>query len=657
MKLVLLVSGNSELQGNIARSFPEQYHLIACSSLSGGRVILNDISQGLVMIDSDQPGAAQWLEKAVAYKPELVYIVVGSRKDSFLPLKNKVYDCLTVPFEAWQLEMLLDRAWDRAERPPVTVQPKVCSENFYSDEAVEQDRPWARVLSDFSRALGSQLNKDKFLDLFLNAVKELVPVGKVSVLLKDPSDGCYQIVAQQGLDPEVQGKLRFSTERGLVSWLNENGRILKRAEALALKESGFSGEYLQEMILLQAEICLPLFANGRLDGFLCLGPKVTGARFFERELELLYSVCGNIAFAIKDIVLHEKLFNQKVYTESILQLMNSGVIAIDNRHSITTFNQRAGDIISADPEKFTGRDLRLLPSPLGDILYETLLAGTAYHKKEVEIFNGKIPLEISTYRMSSDTGDVLGSVMIIDDISERIKAEAEKCQAEQTEMLNRFVSQLTHEIKNPMVAIQTYSELLPEQYDDPEFREGFTKAVLRDVRRLTELVDQLIAFSSPLYYQYEAVHLHDLLDASVELLKNRLNGSAIEVQKRYCQDNPLVKADKLNITRAFYYLLRYFSEKPVDGSIVLLKTAFVEKDVSTRTVNVLISDSATRVETETLENFFDPLGYRPDNTISLGLPVSKKIIEDHEGRLYVVQPKGSFLKFGVSIPVFSASQN
>lgn len=657
MKLVLLVSSNSELQGNIVRLFPEQYHLITCSTLSSGRVILNDISQGLVMLDSDQVGAALWLEQALVYKPELVYIGLASQKDSFLNLKNKFYDCLTVPFEPWQLEMLLDRAWNRAERAPVTAQPTVCSENLYTADAAEQDRPWARVLSDLSRALGSQLDKDKFLELFINAIKELVPVGKVSVLLKDSSDGYYQIAAQQGLDPEVHGKLRFSTERGMASWLNENGRILKRSEALALKESGLNGEYLQEMILLQAEVCLPLFVSGRLDGFLCLGPKVTGTRFFERELELLYSVCGNIAFAIKDIVLHEELFNQKIYTESILKLMNSGVIAIDNRHSITMFNQRAGDIISVDPEKYTNRDLRLLPSPLGDILYETLFAGTAYHKKEVEIFNGKIPLEISTYRMSSDTNDILGSVMIIDDITERIQAEADKCHAEQIEMLNRFVSQLTHEIKNPMVAIQTYSELLPEKYDDPDFREGFTKAVLRDVRRLTELIDQLIAFSSPLYYQFELVYLHDLLDASVELFKNRLNGGSIEVQKLYCRDNPLVKADRLNITRAFYYLLRYFSEKPVYGSSVLIKTAFVEKDISTRTAKVLISDFATRVETEIFENLFDPLGHRPDNTISLGLPVSKKIIEDHEGRLYVVQPKGSFLKFGVSIPVFSESQN
>lgn len=657
MKIVLFISANCELQGEIARLFPEQYHLVACSSYDTGRVILNDISQGLILLDTDHSGAAQWLEKVSIAKPELLYIAVGKQLDKFLAVKDKVYDFLTVPCKQWQLKMLLDRAWERTELQPTAAKTKICSEERHLVGEIGQDRPWARVLSDFSRTLSNQLNTDKFLGLFLNAVKELVPVGKVSFLLKDSSDGYFVVAVQQGLDPDVYGKLRFSPERGLIFWLKEKGCILERAETADLKESGHSGEYLQEMNLLHAEVCLPLFANGKLCGVLCLGPKVTGARFHEKELELLYSVCGNIAYALNDIGLHERLSNQKVYIESILQLMNSGVIAIDNKHNIMTFNERAGEIIAADSEHYTGRDLRALPSPLGDILFETLLTGKAYHKKEFAISNEKKPLELSTYRMTDGSGNVLGSVMIIDDITQRIKAQTEKSRAEQIEMLNRFVSQMTHEIKNPMVSIQTFSELLPEKYDDPEFREIFSKTVFHDLRRLNELVDQLIAFSSPLHYQYEIVNLHTLLDNSIETLNSWTNGVNIDVQKHYCRDNLMVRADRANLVKALYYLLRYFSGDSASGKSLLLRTAYSEKDDLTKTANVLISDSVTSVKPEFLEKLFNPLDYRPDNTISLGLPVSKKIIEDHEGRLHVIQPKGSFLKFGVSLPIFSASHN
>ena len=83
MKIVLLISANCELQGEIARLFPEQYHLVACSSYDTGRVILNDISQGLILLDTDHSGAAQWLEKVSIAKPELVYIAVGKQLDKF----------------------------------------------------------------------------------------------------------------------------------------------------------------------------------------------------------------------------------------------------------------------------------------------------------------------------------------------------------------------------------------------------------------------------------------------------------------------------------------------------------------------------------------------------------------------------------------------
>ncbi len=657
MKIVLLISANSELQGELARLFPEQYHLVACSSHDAGREIANDISQGLVLLDTDHSGAAEWLEKVSVAKPELLYIAVGKQQDKFSLVKGSIYDCLAVPCKQWQLEMLLDRAWDRIELQPAAARPQIRSEERHIVSGIEQDSSWARVLSDFSRTLSNQFNTDKLLGLFLNAVKEFVPVGKISVLIKDPSDGCFVVAVQQGLNPNLYKKLRFSPDRGLISWLSEKELILQRAEAAALSENGHNGEYLQEMILLHAEICLPMFASGRLSGVLCLGPKVTGARFHEKELELLYSVCVNIAHALNDLGLHEKLSNQKVYMESILQLMNSGVIAIDNEHNITTFNKRAGEIISADPKHYSGSDLRMLPSPLGDILFETLLTGKAYHKKEFEMSKGSKPLELSTYRMTDGSGEVLGSVMIIDDITQRMQAQAEKSHAEQTEMLNRFVSQLTHEIKNPMVSIQTFSELLPEKYDDPDFREIFSKTVFHDLRRLNELVDQLIAFSSPLHYQYEIVNLHTLLDDSIETLNSWANGVNIDVQKHYCREDLLVKADRANLVKALYYLLRYFSGDSPSGKSLQLRTAYSEKDDLTKTANILISDSVTQVKPEHLEKLLYPLDYRPDNTISLGLPVSKKIIEDHEGRLHVIQPNGSFLKFGVSLPIIPASHN
>jgi len=659
LRLVVLFSGDSVIQGEITGIFPGNFHLVVCNGDFSGKALLKDVTRGIVMVDTDSPYAERWLMKIKAISPDLVCIGVGKKKDKFLLFNNYLYDHLEIPSEEWQLAKLLERAWEKTEPVPKKNSNQQALIPGYAgrEGLVDSDRPWARILSDFSRAMSNQFNKERFLELFLDAVKELVPVGKIAILLKTPGCDRYSVSVHKGLDPALLKQLYFTTESGMLSWLAEQGAILFKEEAFRLQETGSDGDLIQEMKLLNAEICLPLFVHNNLVGVLSLGKKITGDAFCKNELELLYSVCGNIAYVLSDLDLHERVITQKVYIESILQLMNSGVVAIDGRDKITIFNQRAAAIISTEADHMVGCDLRKLPSPLGDMLYESLLEGTSYHKQEITIGSEKIPLEVSTYRMTNDSGSVLGSVMIFDDIRTRKKMEAEKLHSEQIEMLNSFVGQLTHEIKNPMVAIQTYAELLPEKYDDSDFRNTFSEMVNREIHRLNELVEQLIAFSSPLRYQYEIIDVHEVLNTAADYLNYDGRGSEITIKKQYCGDKIKIKADKTNLARAIAYLLKFFSDNAADNYEIYIKTACLAEGNATGMVNILITDSTTSIGTQQLDQLFDPLAIRPDSIISLGLPVSKKIIEDHEGLLRAAQKKGGYLKFGVALPLFPESSN
>ncbi len=652
MKVVLFMTDNNEYREEIGRCLPEGYFLIENKGEAHGWNLLNSLEQGLVLLDLDWQFADEWLREAIKNKPDLVCIGLGGDKERFARLSDYLYDFILFPADAWLLEKILNRAWEKVKM----ISEAKMESQAYSPQPEQMQlaqgypsRPWARVLSDFSRALSNQLNKDRFLALFLNAVNELVPVAKLSVLLKSSYSDDYVVVAQRGLDPEVHEQFRFKAKEGIISWLAGEGRILQYSEVLAKKDCRHYADLMQEMKLLHATVCIPLVAYGKLNGVLCLGSKVAGTPFYEKELELLYTVCGNIAIALNDIDLHERLYNQKVYIESILQLMTSGVVAINKEDIVTTFNQRAGEILSCEPEDMVGKDLRSLPSPLGDLLYETLSSGRSYHKKEVELPRGKLPLELSTYRMTSSAGDVLGSVMIVDDISSRKQAELERRQAEQIEVLNRFVGQLAHEIKNPMVAIQTFSEMLPEKYDDSCFRDFFSRTVKQELKKLNELIDQLSAFSSALLYKYEVVYARDLCEAAIKLLHEQGIGLNLPVETGYCEENPRVVVDQMNVSRAFSYLIKYFFETLQEDGSLTVKTS-TEGSETAGVVKIIFSAAVKRVNPEDIKGMFDPLEIRPDNTISLGLPVSKKIIEDHGGELQVVQPDSKTLRFEVKLP-------
>ncbi len=675
MKLILLVRGEDSEAGAVKILLPGEYFILEAGLDAGSRQLLRNIVLGLVLVDINAAGVVQWMKEACRLRPDLAYVGIGDR-ESARSMSDYFFDFIYIPFDSWQVRSTLERAWEMMllrsgaagaggagrgtfqEGLPNGIQNggfSFSAGGAFQGGGYPPHRQRGRVLGELSRALGSSFSREKLLDLFMDAVVELVPVGKLSVLLFSEEAGVYTVAKQRGLDPALLSILRFKPEEGLMSWLMDEGRI---CYPVGVEGAGgdSSGELAQEMKLLQAVVCVPMMAYGKLVGALALGPKVTGSPFYEDELELLYIMCTNVAIAVRDIELHQRLYYQKIYTESILQRMNSGVAAISREETVTTFNSRAGEILSLNPDQVLGRDLRGLPSPLGDLLYETLSSGRAYHKEEVVLSGGQLPLEISTYRLTDEKGEVLGSVMVFDDISERKKSEQERRQSDQLDVLNKFVGQLAHEIKNPMVAIQTFSEMLPEKYEDGSFREFFTHTVRQEVKRLNELVEQLIAFSSPLSYRFTVTDVHEILDASLLLLHEQGKGENASIESSYCGERLEVKADKMILARAFAYLFNYYLEVLQGGGTIYIETSRRDSMFQHCGVYIAFSDSGTKVEEKDIEKMFDPVYIEQGNHISLGLPVGRKIIEDHGGELKASQARGKCLKFEVFLPLVSGAE-
>jgi nitrogen-specific signal transduction histidine kinase len=654
MKMIMLVSENDDYREQIDHLTAHEYAIVNTYKLPQFSMI-KDLSQCLVLVNTDEPEAVSWLKKAADINHDLIYIAFGSDTGEAISLTSIIDDFLVLPFESWQVKKTLDRAWEMAELRTSFQKMQMQQPSQEKTNPLAQgypSRPWAQVLCDFSRALNSRLDRDRFLELFLDAVKELVPVGKISVLLKKDQSDRYCLAVHRGLDPLIIDQLQLAAAAGVMSWLSDRGGVLLCLSGLTDSSMAeYPAEVIQEMKLLQALVAVPLFVEGKLYGALLLGPKVTGTPFYEKELELLYTVCGNIAIALKDLALHKKLYNQKIFIESILQLMSNGVVAINDQDMIMTYNERAAEIFSTDQHTMIGQDLRVLPSPLGDMLYETLLTGKSYNKDEVEMQPAKKPLEVSTYRMVNDVDDIIGSVMIIDDISSRKQLELERRQSDQLEILHHFVSQLTHEVKNPMVAIQTFAQLLPEKYNDSSFRDFFSQTVKQEIKRLNELVDQLLAFSSPLLYRQEKVTIREIITSAIKLLQEQGIDQTITIAEEAVINDLEVKADKLCLSRAFSYLLKYFIEASEPSDKLSINGVCEKNSGSVDRIQITITDSKTKIKEEDLKIMFNPIYLRPESTISLGLSVSRKVIEEHGGLLKAEQHNGGHLIFSVNLPL------
>ena len=323
------------------------------------------------------------------------------------------------------------------------------------------------VLKELGKLLATHFDIERVVEFFLDAITELVRPGRVALLLAD-DERRFRPRGVRGLHPELAERLRLESGEGLAEWFRQHVRPAVRDE---LEREPDWVDAAQELTLLGGEVAVPLWVQARLVGILVLGPRITGQPYGSEDLERLFTLASQVAMAVEDISLFNTVRAQHGFIEQVLTHLQSGAITIDAAGRVTRFNRRAEQLLELSLGDVLEQDLRVLPSPLGDLLYETMRGGRELRLVEVELPRKQTTLEISTSRIVDPAGAPCGAVMLLDDPGPRHKLHRERQTSQTLDLLNRVLLRLTDEIKNPLVSIYTFLELLPQRYEDPEFRE------------------------------------------------------------------------------------------------------------------------------------------------------------------------------------------
>ena len=384
------------------------------------------------------------------------------------------------------------------------------------------------VLKELGKLLSAHFDIERVVEFFLDAITELVRPGRVALLLVD-DEHRYRPRGFRGLDPELAERLRLESGEGLADWFRQHVRLAVRDE---LEREPDWLDAARELALLGGEVAVPLWVQAKLVGILVLGPRVTGQPYGSEDLERLFTLASQVAMAVEDISLFNTVRAQHGFIEQVLTHLQSGAITIDAAGRVTRFNRRAEQILELSLGDVLGQDLRVLPSPLGDLLYETMRGGRELRLVEVELPRRQTTLEVSTSRIVDAAGAPCGAVMLLDDPTPRHKLHRERQTSQTLDLLNRVLLRLTDEIKNPLVSIYTFLELLPQRYEDPEFRETFLSVVGKDTQRLISLVDKLITLAGDRDYKVDFCDFRQLLHDALEDLSVRPRAVAGAARRR-----------------------------------------------------------------------------------------------------------------------------
>src|SRR5262249_56731226 len=215
----------------------------------------------------------------------------------------------------------------------------------------------------------------------------------------------------------------------------------------------------EQMRVIGAEVAIPFLHDATLSGFLLVGAKLSGDPYFSEDIDLLSTLAAQADIAIKNAQLYRQVVRVNDYIENILSTIESGVIAVTPDETVTLFNAAAGRMTGIDPAAVKGHPLRDIPGAVADALRATTSEGLPRAQVEglVQDTNGRLTPIICSTSVLRDRADVtLGSVAVFSDLTRLHELEGEKRRAERLASIGAFASGITHEIKNPLVAIKTF---------------------------------------------------------------------------------------------------------------------------------------------------------------------------------------------------------
>jgi len=519
---------------------------------------------------------------------------------------------------------------------PVVAGPTVADSHRYRE-----------ALKALAGTLGQRPTREALLKEFLRVVRELLGIGRISLFTRRGDE--LVLTTSVGVRQDLAARVRLTLTEGIGAVLAGSGVILRSsmAEAEALREFGILG----------TEVAVPMLDDDQLVGVLTAGQKLTGESLANDELELIYHLLGHLALTLRNQQLQEQAAGQELFLRDVLGNLHTGVVIVSADQRIMHVNRLARELLELDETEQVGQAASRLPSRVAAVLFEALQTGQRIPQREVTTARAKRLVGISAARIASAAGDV--AVALIEDLSQVKLQQAAARELEERELFTRISYRLSHELKNSLVSIKIFGQLLPERHGDKEFREQFSNVVVNEVNRVDVLVNNLTFFAQPLGLVYEELVLSELIEACLknlgpEFARKKLaqviamgdrsaeegGPPVVTVKRNFSHKVAKVQGDRIRLMQAIENVMRNAVQAMPNGGRLSINTVDVAatevpdgKLPAGGLVRVEFVDTGEGIALDDLRRVTEPFVTTRNVGVGLGLTIVKKILDRHSGWL------------------------
>jgi len=272
------------------------------------------------------------------------------------------------------------------------------------------------------------------------------------------------------------------------------------------------------------------------------------------------------------------------------------------------------------------------------------------HKFNKDIYSQEDIELLST--LANQTSIAIENARLYEDLK---KSKSYIRRADRLTSLGTLTAGLAHEIRNPLVAIKTFTQLLPERLDDEEFRNHFLNIASSEVDRISSLITELLEFARPSDPKLEFEDINSILDGMILLVSTETNKKQISIVKNYTPNLPPIEIDREQIKQVFLNILLNSIEATPEKGQIAIKTRSFLKPNGEPYLQIEFTDTGHGIPTEYLEDIFTPFFTTKDKGSGLGLAISHQIIQDHRGYIDVESELNKGTSFYINLPLSQES--
>ena len=356
---------------------------------------------------------------------------------------------------------------------------------------------------------------------------------------------------------------------------------------------------------------------------------IKGKNEFNFLSKLLNQILNSLAIQKNKLIKAKETINlRRKFTEKIINEVSNGIIYLDTNEKVLLYNRRSQEIFGKNfKEDFLKKN-----SQISQFIRKFKEDDTFLNEIQLKYVSQK-KIKILNFKLSKvfEKKKFKGMILSINDITELVSAQKNAA-------WSNVARYMAHEIKNPLTPIKLSAQRISHSFQKNRLNESSslkscTETIIRQVSNIEKLVSEFSNFARMPEGNFEPIKLNNLIETQINTQKIVNNDTNFKLISNNKQIEILCDYDQ--ISRLFMNILK----NSVESSNKKKKEVLVSLNKKGKFVIIDIEDNGDGFEENNRENFFEPYMTKKINGTGLGLAICKKIVEDHNGQIELLDSK------------------